>query len=111
MTHKREELKRVFEEYDENLLRMSDCPFIRTALYRQCKNAIDIERMFEKIEEVPEYFNENLSITINEDRKLNEAIIKAQDDEKIQSEINIIYKKIKGRDKRCGTYWRRNFHA
>ncbi len=100
MTHKREELKRVFEEYDENLLRMSDCPFIRTALYRQCKNALDIERMFEKIEEVPEYFNENLSITINEDRKLNEAIIKAQDDEKIQSEINIIYKKIKGRDKR-----------
>lgn len=100
MTYKRDELKYVFDEYDENLLRMSDCPFIRTALYRQCKNASDVERMFKQIEEIPNYFYENLAITINEEQELNDAITQAQNDAKIQISINNIYKKIKGRDKR-----------
>lgn len=100
MSFRREELCSVFDDYNENVLRVSDCPFIRTALYRQCQNADDIKRMFETIESVPEYFSDNLSITINENEELIKAIEASQQDAVLQTELNNVYKRLKGRDKR-----------
>ena len=51
---KRNEVCSVFEEYDESVLYQSDCPFIKTALARHCRNGEDVKRMFEDLNSIPE---------------------------------------------------------
>lgn len=97
---KRNEVYSVFEEYDENVLFQSDCPFIKTALARHCRNGEDVKRMFEDLNSVPEKFSSIMDITIFDNSSLADVVEKAQKDNQIKTGINSVYYKYKNRNKR-----------
>lgn len=100
MAWKRGQLKSVFEEYDENILRQSDCPFIRTAIHRKCQNTEDINRMFDSLENIPSKFSNIIDINIKEEPALEEIISQGSNDSILKDKLNTIYKRYKGYDKK-----------
>ena len=97
---KRNEVYSVFEEYDESVLFQSDCPFIKTALARHCRNGEDVKRMFEDLNSVPEKFSSIMDITIFDNSNIADVVEKAQNDNQIKTGINNVYYKYKNRNKR-----------
>lgn len=100
MSYRKEETIRVFENYDLNVLKASDCPFISTAFRRQCKNGDDVKNMFEKLIDVPEYLFESLRIERYESAEIIEALEEGQNNESLKDKINEIAKRRTKRDKR-----------
>lgn len=100
MGWRRDETIRVFDNYDLNVLRSSDCPFILTALHRGCRNGDDVARMFDKLMDIPQVFNEKLPIDCCNYKELSEAVEFGQQDTELKSQINEIYKKRAHKDKR-----------
>lgn len=100
MGGKRGELKHVFEEYNDALLRQSDCPFIKTAIHRQCRTTEDINRMFDGLESVPSKFSSLIDIDLIDNEDVDRAVQQGREDTKIKDKINTIYKSYKGYDKR-----------
>lgn len=100
MGGKRGEIKHVFEEYNEALLRQSDCPFIRTAIHRQCRTTEDINRMFDGLEIVPTKFSSLIDIELIDNEEIDNIVRQGQTDAKIKDKINTIYRSYKGYDKR-----------
>ncbi len=100
MDWRRTETIKVFDSFQLNVLKSSDCPFIQTALRRSCSNGEDVKRMFESLMDLPSVFNDSLPITNYEYAELNEAIEIGQSNEDLKSQINETYKKRTGRDKR-----------
>lgn len=100
MNWRKEESLRIFEGFELEILKASDCPYIRTAINRECKTTEDIERMFDVLMDLPKVFQEKLEINKYEYTELNDAIEKAQQDENLKTAINDIYKKRTNRDKR-----------
>ena len=100
MGGKRGELKHVFEEYNEALLRQSDCPFIRTAIHRQCRTTEDIDRMFDGLESVPSKFSRVIDIELIDNEGIDRVVVQGQENAKIKDKINTIYKGYRGYDKR-----------
>lgn len=100
MGGKRGELKHVFEEYNDALLRQSDCPFIKTAIHRQCRTTEDINRMFDGLESVPSKFSSLIDIDLIDNEDVDRAVQQGREDTKIKDIINTIYKSYKGYDKR-----------
>jgi hypothetical protein len=100
MNWRRTETIRVFENFDINVLRSSDCPFIQTALRRGCLDAADVTRMFDRLLDMPSHFSDNLPIEICDYDDLNDAIETGKDDVSLKTRINDTYKRRTGRDKR-----------
>jgi hypothetical protein len=100
MGGKRGEIKHVFEEYNEALLRQSDCPFIRTAIHRQCRTTEDINRMFDGLETVPTKFSSLIDIELIDNEEIDNIVRQGQTDVKIKDKINTIYRSYRGYDKR-----------
>lgn len=94
------EIKHVFEEYNEALLRQSDCPFIRTAIHRQCRTTEDINRMFDGLETVPTKFSSLIDIELIDNEEIDNIVQQGQTDAKIKDKINTIYRSYRGYDKR-----------
>lgn len=100
MGGKRGELKHVFEEYNDALLRQSDCPFIKTAIHRQCRTAEDINRMFDGLESVPSKFSSLIDIDLIDNEDIDRAVQQGRENTKIKNKINTIYRSYRGYDKR-----------
>lgn len=100
MDWRRVETIKVFENFQLSVLKQSDCPFIQTALRRRCKNGEDVQRMFEKLMDLPIVFSSRLPIVCYDYTELSEVIEIGQNDVELKSKINSVYKKRTGRDKR-----------
>lgn len=100
MNWRRTETIRVFENFDINVLRSSDCPFIQTALRRGCLDAADVTRMFDILLDMPTHFSDNLPIEICDYDDLSDAIETGKEDVNLKTRINDTYKRRTGRDKR-----------
>ncbi|OXG03666.1 hypothetical protein BC749_1096 [Flavobacterium araucananum] len=100
MNWRRTETIRVFESFDINVLRSSDCPFIQTALRRGCLDATDVTRMFDRLLDMPSHFSDNLPIEIYDYDTLSVAIENGKEDVSLKTRINDTYKRRTGRDKR-----------
>lgn len=100
MNWRKTETIRVFNNYEVSVLRESDCPFIQTAIKRHCTTEEDLNRMFDQLFDIPEYFHKELPIKRYEFKELNENIELGQSDDKLKSDINEIFKKRTNKDKR-----------
>jgi len=100
MDWRRTETTRVFENFQLSVLKSSDCPFIQTALRRRCTNGEDVQRMFNKLMDLPTVFNDSLPIIHYDYTELSEAIEIGQNDANLKSKIKETYKKKTGLDKR-----------
>lgn len=102
MHWRRTETTKVFENYDINVLRSSDCPFIKTALRRGCTNGEDVDRMFESLMAMPTKFSEQLPILVCDYQELNVAVENGKNNDDLKSKINTVYHILTGRNKREG---------
>lgn len=100
MNWRRTETIRIFESYNLNVLKSSDCPFIQTALRRGCTSAEDVTRMFDRLLDMPTNFSENLPIEICDYEQLSDAIESGKNNADLKTKINETYRKRTGRDKR-----------
>lgn len=100
MDWRRTEVSNVFDNYDLKVLKSSDCPFIQTALKRDCVTGEDVGRMFERLMDLPVKFIDKLPLEICDFKELNEAVEAGRDNEELKSKINETYKKRTAKDKR-----------
>ncbi len=100
MSWRKQETINVFNNYDIEVLRASDCPFIQTALRRGCMSEADIERMFTTLVDIPSMFHKLLAVKELDYRELHEAIDEGRKNEELKTKINAVYKKRTKRDKR-----------
>jgi hypothetical protein len=100
MDYRMHETVRVFDNFDYNVLKESSCPFVKTALRRNCKNGDDVKRMFNKILDLPDKFNSHVDIDVIDYGELHDIIEHGKEDDRIISKINEIYRRRANRDKR-----------
>lgn len=100
MNWRKTETIRVFNNYTVPVLKVSDCPFIQTAIKRHCVKEEDLIRMFDQLMDIQKKFNDDLPLTKYEYAELNQAIEAGQNDENLKSAINEVYKRRTKRDKR-----------
>lgn len=100
MSWRKKETVNIFNNYTFEVLKASDCPFIRTALKRGCRQEEDIINMFDVLLNMPEKFQESLKIVNYDFKELEDAIEFGRNDEKLKKTLNEIYKRRTSRDKR-----------
>lgn len=98
---KRDEILRLAEKYPISVLRESDDQYTRTAIARQCKNIDDFTRFFSRLINTPDYVEQKVKINLfDSDSSLNDIIDKSQKDEQKLNELNSIFNRITGHDKK-----------
>ena len=90
----------VFESYDEEVLSITKCPFVQTALKRGCTSSEDVERMFDGLMDIPKCISEHTKIEKIEYSELEDAVELGCNDEDLKTIINDIYYKRLNREKR-----------
>ena len=100
MTYRKEETISVFDNFERRVLEYSDCPYIKTALRRQCRNGEDVRVLFDKLADVPEFFHTELPIKEIDYKELVEAIEIGKADENLKQQLNAIHKRRTKREKR-----------
>ncbi len=88
------------KKYSFDVISNSDCPFIKTALKRKCREVEDFEQFFQEVSFPPSKFGETLDLILDDYKELNEAIANGESNEKIKNEINRIHKRRTNHDKR-----------
>ncbi len=79
------------EKYDFEIIKESDCAFVRTAIRRQCVEVDDFKRFFQEISTPPEKFGELLPLICEDYKELNNAIEAGENNDTIKKDINRIY--------------------
>jgi hypothetical protein len=97
---KRDTTLAAVQQYDFDVIKESDCPFVQTAIKRQCVSLEDFEEFFNQIGDIPSYFYDSLELQCEEYQALQEAIEAGEGDEKIKNDLNTIYKRRTTKDKR-----------
>lgn len=100
MDFRKNETLNVWREYDFNVLKESDCPFIKTAIKRNCKSEEDINKFFDSLMDLPVKFKNHLALQVFDDSEINEAVLQGENDDSLKSKINEIYNKRTKREKR-----------
>lgn len=99
--YKKEQILKVAERYDTDVLRKTDDQYLQTAIKRGCKTKEDFSRFFDKLLSPPEFINERIQISLlDDDKVLEDSVLSAQNDEGKQQELNSIFKSITGYDKK-----------
>jgi hypothetical protein len=101
INYKIDQLANVFDNYNLNVLEASDCPFIKTAINRGCKDSDDIRNMFDSHRDVPIMFHEKMPLKLYDYSELNDEINHGRNDDELKHKINTIYKRRKKRDKKA----------
>jgi hypothetical protein len=98
---KRDEILKLVGKYPLSVLKETDDQYVKTAIARKCRDADDFSRFFSQLMDTPKYVEKNLKIDLfDDDHNLCNEIDKAQKDEQKLNELNTIFKKITGHDKR-----------
>ena len=101
VANKKDEIIRLAEIYPMSVLKETDDQYIKTAFVRHCRSAEDLSRFFSPLMSPPEHIEENVKINLfDDDNNLIDTIDRAQKDEQKKNELNSIYRKITGKDKR-----------
>jgi hypothetical protein len=97
---KRDATLAAVEKYDMEVIMESDCPFIQTALRRQCRTIEDFELFFDQIIDPPKTFGKDLLLECDDYAELKLAVEKGESDESIKSDIDKIYRRRTNHNKR-----------
>lgn len=88
---KREAILLTINKFDFAIIAEVECPFMKTAIKRQCKSEEDFEQFFDSIMVVPNTFGESYPLSIIDYPELNEAISRGEDNETVKQKIDKIY--------------------
>lgn len=97
---KRDATLASIEKYDLEVIRESDCPFVQTALKRQCRKLEDFERFFDQLQDPPTTFGNDLALDCEDTKELQEAISRGENDEEIKSHLDKIHRRRTNHEKR-----------
>lgn len=100
MSYRKDETVRVFDSFDRAVLTTSDCPYIRTALRRECRNGDDVKQLFDQLVDLPSVFHEKLAINELDYGELDSVIEKGRVNENLKAKLNAIHKRRTKREKR-----------
>lgn len=99
MDKKKMDIIKVIENYSQEVINVTNDPFLQTALHRGCVTTEDFEQFFIQLMDIPKIFSDFLDIELHDNTELDSAIINGQKDEKLKDRINKIYKRKWNRDK------------
>jgi predicted nucleic acid-binding protein len=95
------EILRSVSKFSFSVIKETDDPFIQSAIKRKCHLYEDFEVFCQEISMPPATLNSEQEIIIfNNDVELDKEIELAQQDQQRKDELNAIYKKVTGKDKR-----------
>ena len=97
---KRDATLAAVDKYDMAVIMESDCPFIQTALRRQCRTIEDFELFFDQIIDPPKTFGKDLILECDDYAELKQAVEMGEADDEIKSDIDKIYRRRTNHDKR-----------
>jgi hypothetical protein len=87
---KKKETLRIFNEYEFDVLKKSDCPYIQTGIKRECKTEDDFIRFFDTLLDIPDLFYSDLKLKLEDNVIINEAILNGEADVDLQNKIDQI---------------------
>lgn len=99
MDKKKMDIIKVIENYSQEVINVTNDPFLQTALHRGCVTTEDFEQFFIQLMDIPKIFSDFLDIELHDNTELDSAITNGQKDEKLKDRINKIYKRKWNRDK------------
>jgi len=89
---KREDVLKIIQNYDEEVIAELDDAFIKTAKARQCVKQEDYEQFFDDLMDVPEVFVDEVKIKILDNSELDNIIEKGQENDALIVQLNQIYR-------------------
>lgn len=99
--YKREQVQRIVEQYDGEVLRETDDQYLRTAIARGCVTEDDFEVFFDQLLDIPTFIYKKIKIRLlDHDSALEKEILSAQKNENKLQELNHLFKSIAGHDKK-----------
>jgi membrane protein len=97
---KRDNILKLVESYDNDVLRGTDDIFLKTAINQKCYTEEDFVRFFDQLLHIPNCVFERVPIKIFDDGSLEIAVTNAQSDDRKKKELNTLFKEVAGHDKR-----------
>jgi len=90
--NKRDDILRIIQKYDEEVIDKLEDAFVKTARARQCVNPEDYEVFFDDLMDVPSVFVNSVQIKMIDDIELDSVIENGQEDEVLIQKLNEIFK-------------------
>lgn len=90
--NKRDDILRIIQKYDEEVIEKLDDAFIKTAKGRQCVTSEDFEQFFDNFMDIPDVFVNSVKVKMIDNKELDSIIEKGQEDESLIQKLNEIYK-------------------
>lgn len=90
--NKRDDILRIIEKFDDDVIEQLDDAFIKTAQGRQCVNPEDFAEFFDDFMDVPDVFVNEVKVKMFDDRELDDIIEKGQENESLIQKLNEIYR-------------------
>lgn len=97
---KKSQIIKIFENYNEDVIKDIEDAWVLTALKRNCRNQADLERFFDTVVEINDVFYNDLPMELLENASLDDAIEKGSIDEKTRKIIKTIHFNRAKRDKK-----------
>lgn len=95
------EAVKIVESYDKEVLQQTDDEYLQSAITNGCKTESDFKNFFNKLMESPCYVYKEVPIMLlDDDLKLEKKIQSAQNDDIKRQTLNLIYRSVKGYDKK-----------
>ncbi|KGN92618.1 hypothetical protein [Porphyromonas gulae] len=101
VSYKKDQILKVVERYNTDVLRETDDQYLQTAIKRGCRTEEEFSSFFNELLKTPKSINGKIPISLlDDDKLLEDSILSAQKDEGKQHELNSIFKGITGHDKK-----------
>jgi hypothetical protein len=92
MGTKRDEVIRIIDNFDNDVIDLIDDEYIKTAKSRQCENPEDYLRFFDDLMDVPDFFAKEVKIEIFDNSSLSKIIEDGETNEELINKLNEIYR-------------------
>jgi hypothetical protein len=91
VARKKEQILKVIDNYEDEIIEDIKGDFIRTAKARMCKTTEDFETFFDTLIDPPSHFINGLKMEVFDSPQLQEVFEKAKEDEALKIELNSIF--------------------
>ncbi len=100
MDWKKKETIKVVENFSSEVIADAIDPFLQTALHRGCVTEDDFNEFFNQMMDIPQYFSDLLEIRMHDNKEVDAAIEKGQENEVLKRSINSVYRSKRGKNKK-----------
>lgn len=92
MEYKREEVLRIIENFDKDVIEKLEDPFIKTAKGRECVTTDEYSAFFDSLLDMPDVFIDNLKIEKVDDQEVDKAVEIGMQNKELLKKLNEIYR-------------------